>query len=195
MRPFALFVVVLLALSSLLNVGAVPRAVLPPPQLHLHRGTFDAQQPARAALGPALDTAGPGPYAIIQLRGPIAPADRAALERTGVELLEYLPDYAYLVRGDPAQLAAAARLPQVYARVPFTIADKLAPSLLRALVRGDTRMGPLLIIAWPGPRARCGATCAACAWRTRRPPIARRCSRWPGWSRCAGSSRLAAHGC
>ncbi|MFL5804080.1 MAG: S8 family serine peptidase [Roseiflexaceae bacterium] len=150
MRPLAFFVVVLLALSSLLYAGAVPRAVLPPPRLHLHRGTFDAQQPAHAALGPALDATASGPYAIIQLRGPIAPADRAALERTGVELLEYLPDYAYLVRGDPAQLAAAVRLPQVYARVPFTIADKLAPSLLRALVRGDTRLGPLSIIAWPG---------------------------------------------
>jgi uncharacterized repeat protein (TIGR01451 family) len=150
MRPFALFAIILLVLSSLLSAGATPRAAPSPPQLHLHRGTFDARQPARAMLGPALDAAAPGSYAIIQLRGPVAPADRTALERTGVELLGYLPDYAYLVRGDPSQLAAAARLPQVYARAPFTIADKLAPSLLRALARGDTSLGPLQVVAWPG---------------------------------------------
>src|SRR6185295_2654750 len=39
---------------------------------------------------------------------------------------------------------------QVYARAPFTIADKLAPPLLRALARGDTNLGPLQIVAWPG---------------------------------------------
>src|SRR5262249_21825908 len=87
---------------------------------------------------------------IIQFGGPVAPADRAALEQTGVKLLGYLPDYAYLVQGSPAQLAAAARLPQVYARSPFTVADKLAPSLLRALAGGDTIVGPLHIVAWPG---------------------------------------------
>jgi serine protease AprX len=150
MRPFVLFIAALTALSSLHSAGVGAQAALGPPWLRLHRGTFDARQPAHGALGSVLATAAPGPYAIIQLRGPIAPAGRAAIERTGVELLEYLPDYAYLVRGDPSQLTAAARLPQVYARTPFTIADKLAPSLLRAFARGDANVGPLQIVAWPG---------------------------------------------
>ncbi|MGD9101540.1 MAG: S8 family serine peptidase, partial [Anaerolineae bacterium] len=121
----------------------------PGPQLRLHRMAFDALAPYQPALTMALTAAAPGPYAIIQLRGPITLADRAALERTGLELLEYLPDYAYLVRGSAAQLAAADRLPQVYARTPFTLADKLAPALLRALARGDSALGPVHIVGWP----------------------------------------------
>ena len=54
------------------------------------------------------------------------------------------------MRGDTAQLAAAATLPQVERRLPFTNADKLAPALLRALARGDTTVGKLRIIGWPG---------------------------------------------
>jgi hypothetical protein len=129
------------------TVGAERAA--PPPLLRLHRATFDARATALAAPTAALAAAAPGPYAIIQFRGPIAPADRTALERTGVMLLEYLPDNAYLVRGDPAQLDAAARLPQVYARAPFTLADKLAPALLHALARGDRTLGPVRIVGWP----------------------------------------------
>ena len=120
----------------------------PNPQLRLHRGTFDAQATEQLAATSIL-AAAPGPYAIIQLRGPITPADRIALEQTGVKLLEYLPDYAYLVRGSPDQLDAAARLPQVYARTPFTLADKLAPALLQALARGERNLGEVRVIGWP----------------------------------------------
>jgi uncharacterized repeat protein (TIGR01451 family) len=150
MRRFALFIVVILALPSWFGVGAAPRSAATPPRLRLHRATFDARAAGRAAPTAALAAAASGPYTVIQFRGPIAPADRTALEQTGVTLLEYLPDYAYLVRGDAAQLAAAARLPQVYARASFALADKLAPPLLRALARGDAALGPLRIIAWPG---------------------------------------------
>ncbi|MDX1522911.1 MAG: hypothetical protein R3264_14885, partial [Anaerolineae bacterium] len=120
-----------------------------PPQLRLHRGTFDAR--STMALGPtaAWASAAPGPYAIIQLWGPITVADRVAVEQTGVTLLEYLPDYAYLVRGSAAQLEAAARLPQVYARTPFTLADKLAPALLLSLRQGSTLAEEVRITGWP----------------------------------------------
>ncbi|MGQ0604661.1 MAG: S8 family serine peptidase [Anaerolineales bacterium] len=126
------------------------------PLLRLHRGTFDAAaQPAAAA--DALAAFVPGPYAIIQLRGPVTVEDRAALESTGVELLEYLPDYAFLVRGDEAQISTAATLPQVYASAPFTLADKLAPSLLRALERGETDLGRVRVIVWEGREAELSA--------------------------------------
>ncbi len=32
----------------------------------------------------------------------------------------------------------------------FTLADKLAPPLLRAFARGEASLGPLQIVAWPG---------------------------------------------
>jgi uncharacterized repeat protein (TIGR01451 family) len=150
MRRSSLSIVIVLALVSLFSAGAAPATADPTPRLRLHRATFDARQSAGPAPSTALAAVAPGPYVIIQFRGPVAPADRAALEQTGVTLLEYLPDYAYLVQGDPAQLAAAAGLPQVYARSPFTAADKLSPALLRALARGDAIVGPLHIVAWPG---------------------------------------------
>ena len=143
----AITLTILLATAT---TGAVPGSATPPnPQLRLHRSAFAAGVTGRP-LAPELAAAAPGPYAIIQFRGPITAADRTALEQTGLTLLEYLPDYAYLVRGSAAQLQAAAALPQVYARVPFTVADKLAPALLRALQRGQGDLGPVRITGWPG---------------------------------------------
>lgn len=134
------------------------------PQLRLHRGTFDAQATPPAAagqLGSDLTSLASGDYAIIQFRGPISTADRAALARTGVTIVEYLPEFAYVVRGTADQLHKAANLRQVYARIPFTLADKLSPALIRAVQRGDENMGPVRIIAWPGDAGRMAAELAA----------------------------------
>jgi hypothetical protein len=133
MRLAALFVVVALFATSLVVSAAPPATGL---ELRLHRMTV-ASALMRSATAQLLRASPTDPYTIIQFRGPITPDDRAALERTGVSILEYLPDFAYLVRGDPAQLDDAARLPQAYARAPLTAADKLAPTLLRALARGE----------------------------------------------------------
>src|SRR5262249_25231231 len=131
-------------------------AAQPAPRLWLHRSILEnaRQPPVVSAL--ALVSTGASPYAIFQFRGPIAREDRAALEQTGVTVLEYLPDFAYLVRGSPAQLATAAALPQVYARVSFTAADKLAPALLQALARGDTSLGQVRVVGWPDDQGTLG---------------------------------------
>ena len=83
MRAFAWFVVVALFAACLAITGAAPSAHAP--QLWLNSAIL-AGAP-RSAAARALSAPG-GPYAIIQLRGPIAPADRAALEQTGLTLLE-----------------------------------------------------------------------------------------------------------
>src|SRR5262245_20956492 len=129
MRASRLLPIIALLAASLATTTALRGAPhsLAEPQLRLHRSTIDTTRMSRAAAT-VLGAAAAGPYAIIQFRGPIARGDRDAIEQTGVELLEYLPDYAYLVRGGERQLAAAARVPQVYARLPFTNADKLAPA-------------------------------------------------------------------
>jgi len=146
MRVAALFVVVVLFASSLVATAAPPVAG---PELRLHRLAV-ASALMRTSTAQLLSSSTTDPYAIIQFRGPVTPDDRAALERTGVRMLEYLPDFAYLVHGDPAQLDAAVRLPQVYARVSFTGADKLAPALLRTLARGEQTLGQVRVIGWPG---------------------------------------------
>ncbi|MEM8529947.1 MAG: S8 family serine peptidase [Chloroflexota bacterium] len=86
----------------------------------------------------------------MQFRGPITTADRETLEQTGIQILEYLPDYAYLVEGTSTQLAAAEQLPQIYTRIPFTVADKLDPSILNALERGETNLGHIRVSGWDG---------------------------------------------
>src|SRR5687768_4886099 len=151
MRATTFLLIVALVGATLSTASAVrgERSSDTPPQLYLYRTTIEAgmaRRIASTALGSAVDSS----YAIIQFRGPITTGDRSALLRTGVALLEYLPDFAYVVRGDATQLAAAASLPEVYARLPFTNADKLAPALLRALARGDTAVGQLRIIGWSG---------------------------------------------
>ncbi len=131
---------------------ALPNASSQPatPQLRLHRGTFDAQEQGRFASSEVAGQAAPGSYSIIQFNGPVTAADRAMLKRTGVTILEYLPDYAFLVQGTEAQLNKAGILANIYARVPFTLADKLAPSLLGAIQNGQKDLGRQHIIAWPG---------------------------------------------
>ncbi len=148
MRSVSVFIIFALFTSLLVGAAAAPGDQ--GPRLRLHRAILDA--PASivdASTLAALTAAAPGAYAIIQLAGPITVGNRAALEATGVTLLEYLPDFAYLVRGSPAQIDAAARLPQVYLRQPFTVADKLAPALLRALARGVDDVGVVAAIGWP----------------------------------------------
>ncbi|HYF64220.1 MAG TPA: S8 family serine peptidase [Herpetosiphonaceae bacterium] len=139
---------VLGSLATVLAQGSPPTAA-PPPLLRLHRGTLDLRAPDRPAPGSTLSAPAPGSYAILQFSAPVTPADRAALEHTGVKILEYLPDYAYLVRGAAPQLAAAAALPAIYGRAPLTLADKIDPGLLGRLARGERNLGRVQVIGWP----------------------------------------------
>ncbi|HEU5097451.1 MAG TPA: S8 family serine peptidase, partial [Roseiflexaceae bacterium] len=146
MRAILLLVATALFVGSLATAGAAPAR--PTPRLQLQR-TLLNRAPRSPTIAQALSPAS-GPYAILQLRGPIAPADRAVILGTGVTLLEYLPDFAYLVRGSPDQLSAAAILPQVASRTALTLADKLDPALLSALSNGHAPVGPVRVLGWPG---------------------------------------------
>ncbi|MCE5247249.1 S8 family serine peptidase [bacterium] len=73
----------------------------PGPQLLLRGGAVDpASLPpvvaAAKAAGPRLQ--------VVQFAGPIQPAWRAAIDAAGLKVLDYLPDYAYVVWGDDAAL-------------------------------------------------------------------------------------------
>ena len=155
MRKKIIFLL-LVSLTAILFIAAFSPLVAGQtvtPELYLHRGTFDAQ-----ASGPKSGykvkmqqwlLPAPGPYTIIQFRGPIVAADRADLAQTGVVILEYVPDFAYVVRGTADQLNQAGRLTSVYARAPFTLADKLSPALLKVMQQGREHMGRVRVVAWP----------------------------------------------
>src|SRR5215213_11331710 len=84
------------AAAALCVLGMIAPAAAKPagrPLLRLHRGTFDARAGAGLSVPAALTQAAPA-LTIIQFSAPITPADQAALRATGVEILEYLADYA-----------------------------------------------------------------------------------------------------
>jgi serine protease AprX len=148
---FGLMIILMLVVPTL---AATPRNSVDiargDPVLRLHRSATEFATSASPELNRELLAPAPGGYAVIQFRDPITVADRAALEGVGVRILEYLPDYAYLVAGHGAQLDAAARLPRVHRRAPFTRADKLAPALLRGLIAGDGAAWRVRVLGWPG---------------------------------------------
>lgn len=146
----ALLVVVSLACALLQVSPPAAAQSAPGPLLRLHRSTFDAASRAKVQATGELAAVMPN-VTVIQFSGPIQAAERDALAATGVSMLEYLPDFAYLVQGSEAQLAMAAALPGVYARVPLLAADKLAPQLLVALADGaEIEATEVSVQAWPG---------------------------------------------
>ncbi|HEY4689710.1 MAG TPA: S8 family serine peptidase, partial [Anaerolineae bacterium] len=147
MRSLTLLLVLGVLASSLVGASAAPFPSTP--QLRLHRSILDASAANLSVPRQALTAAASDSQAIIQFRGPITPTNRAALEATGITVLEYIPDFAYLVRGTPEQIDNAAQAPGVFARYPFTLADKLSPALLRMLASGARDVGRVRVIGWP----------------------------------------------
>ena len=66
---------------------------------------------------------------LLQYRGPILPKWRAALTETGVEIMGYIPEFAYKVAVDGAQVMALSRLPGVLWVGPYYAAYALSPEL------------------------------------------------------------------
>ena len=77
----------------------------PAPQLLLRGGAVDP-----ASLPPVVAAAkGAGPrLLVVQFGGPIQPSWRAAIDAAGLKVLDYLPDYAYVVWGEDAALGKLA---------------------------------------------------------------------------------------
>jgi subtilisin family serine protease len=147
MRLLRLLIALALLVASFGAGTAAPAAGAPP--LRLHRAILETLPSNRSPAINALLAGASSPYSIIQFGGPIALAERAALDATGVKRLEYIPDFAYLVRGTPQQLSRAAGVSGVVNTAAFTPADKLSPALLRMLARGASNVGQVSISGWP----------------------------------------------
>jgi serine protease AprX len=130
------------------------------PQIFLQRGTFDLRsEPAITAA--SLAAAQPDLW-IVQFRGPVGPQERGALMAQGLKIIDYIPDYAYLVQGAPDAIKGVEALPRLYAWSPLRVADKFSPLLLQALLQGSyDRAVPLSIWPWPGREAAMAAEFAA----------------------------------
>jgi len=93
--------------------------------IYLNTGRLDTTAPV--ALRQTA-TAFTGQRAVlIQFAGPVQPDWHAALRQTGVRILNYLPDNAYLVYGDAGALARARSLPAVHWHGDYRAEHKVHP--------------------------------------------------------------------
>ncbi len=68
-------------------------------------------------------------YWILQMESPVTEEKKAAVEAHGVELLDYVPNHAFVARATPQQLAAAETLASVLWTGAFHPAYRLDPAL------------------------------------------------------------------
>lgn len=116
------------------------------PPLRLTAGTFDPLRdagPGRAMAALQLsaypdDGAG---YYLVQFQGPIVEADVQALEAAGVEVFDYIPDYAFIVKMDNAGRAAVAQMARIRWVGLYQPAYRLAPDLLARAVAVESQNG------------------------------------------------------
>ncbi len=133
-KPVAVISTVFM-LALLLAAAAAPAAGQPgpAPQLRLDAGTFAPaagdQLDLPAGLTVASYARGQRGYYVVQFSGPVQAQWKAAAEAAGAELLDYLPDYAFKARMNPAQAARVERLADVAWVGIFQPAFKLSPRL------------------------------------------------------------------
>ena len=101
--------------------------------IRLKGATFVPGSGQLPALAPDLTSAGPAAgqrgYYLVQFHGPVQQAWKDALAGQGIELLDYVPDYAFKVRMTPAQAQQARSLANVAWVGVFQPAYKLDTNL------------------------------------------------------------------
>lgn len=104
--------------------------------IRLKGATFVPSSGQLPALAPDLTSAGPAAgqrgYYLVQFHGPVQQAWKDRLAGQGIELLDYVPDYAFKVRMTPAQARQARSLADVAWVGVFQPAYKLDSKLKRA---------------------------------------------------------------
>lgn len=132
-----IMVVVLMALTFLAGSisQAKPPQQGPPPAIKLKAATFTPSAGSGPAIPPGLAIAGYAQgqrgYYIVQFNGPVQQAWKDGVTAAGAELLDYIPDYAFKVRMNPAQAAQVEALAEVGWVGLFQPVYKLSPDLKR----------------------------------------------------------------
>ena len=124
-------------------------------EIRLQPGYFDPlleTPPVLPALaGRAIVQAGMGAdYHLVQFHGPIAAERRDELRRLGIEVLDYVPDFAYVVRAGDGAMAALESLDDVRWSGRYLPAWRLAGSLAGLAARGDAGEDRFLVRGFAG---------------------------------------------
>jgi len=130
--------------------------------LHLPVGSFDTRKPAPQIPAHLRLVASEGSRSgvpwIVQFREPLSRIDREALQDRGVRVYAYLPDNAYLVRGDDT--AALADLPGAVWTAPFHPGYRMPQGVTEELDEAGEPLPMRLLLFDPADR---GAVAAALA--------------------------------
>jgi hypothetical protein len=144
-----------IASCSLLAAGLAAQASVPaardfafaqeraaaPRWLDWRLGGFDTRGPLPALPADLIVAAAAGRYHVVQFAGPVRDADKAALAAFGLTLHDYVPNHAFVVRGDERQVQAAVAAAVIVWSAPLHPAWRLAPELLAA--GGEQRLAVL----------------------------------------------------
>ena len=99
---------------ALPEVQTTPVQLIPsPPKIHLKAGVFDpVNEPEPALSGLRMGILDGGPY-LLQLTGPTQEPWLHELEALGVTVLNYIPEYTYIVLMDAAAIKSVSTLSYV----------------------------------------------------------------------------------
>ena len=128
---------------------ALPERPLRGIQIRLQQAVFDPlREPA--GLLPELviaeDDPSGGDYHLVQFRGPILTEWRAQLEGHGAVIMDYVPDFAYIVRADPGALRRIQSMQTVRWTGVLQPAFRLSNDLLDSIHRGRTDVAVELVV-------------------------------------------------
>jgi hypothetical protein len=122
-----------------LDYQTANRLAQAPRWLAMKSGAFDTTlaMPAMATELLAAPDDGQA-YRIVQLAGPVTEADKAALVALGLELFDYVPNHAFVVRGTAAQVARGLAQGALVWTEPLHPGWRIEPELL--LATGEARV-------------------------------------------------------
>ncbi len=126
------------------------------PLIRLQAGTFDPlTQPEPdglpALLRAASEANGSAEYWIVQFGRPVGSADREALAQVDATVLDYLPDYAFVVRMDTSPGSVVQRVPGVRWIGEYQPAYRVAPELHSLISQhGSERTRDLVVSVFSG---------------------------------------------
>ncbi|GJM36007.1 MAG: hypothetical protein DHS20C18_50080 [Saprospiraceae bacterium] len=117
--------------------------------IHLKSGVIVPPPEIQVKSEPGVQTFEGRNYLLIQFFQPPSPSERAALSRTGIHLLGYLPERTWLAS---AQLGTGFENPNIRAVVALKPTDKVDPGLLAGeMPMACYRTGGIVVRAFPYP--------------------------------------------
>jgi hypothetical protein len=127
----------LLPVAGAITFEEANRRAALPRWLSLKFGDFDTTGATPAI--PAALTSSPGDgddYFVVQMKGPILGAQKLALRDRGLEVLDYVPNNAFIVRGTSAQVAASLAGNDIVWSSPMHSAWRIDPMLQTQPMKG-----------------------------------------------------------